>query len=299
MKSMTRKSPTRTVNELKAQLAEEPDLLRPLAQLAVQEFLEAEMNEALGAAKSERTAGRLGYRSGHYPRKLVTRVGTLELRVPQDRQGRFSTEPFSRYQRSEKALVTALVERYVQGVSTRKVKAVSGELCGHEFSASTLSELNARLDEELEQFARQRLEGQYPCLIVDARYERVREDGVIPAQRPRPSAPHRRSGLPDRAALAPRLPRPGRGPPAPPRLARPLAGQVSQALRLGRGRHRGDVDLLPPAAGTPQPPQEHQPPRTAQRGTQAAHAGRAHLPPRAGLPAPDPRPRRRTARGMA
>lgn len=167
------------MSELKTLLAEDDELLRPLVQLAVQEFLEAEMNEALGAAKGERCAGRLGYRSGHYPRKLVTRVGTLELRVPQDRAGRFSTEIFARYQRSEKALVAALVEMYVQGVSTRKIKAVSEELCGHEFSASTISELNTRLDDELEKFARQRLEGQYPYLILDARYEKVREDGVI------------------------------------------------------------------------------------------------------------------------
>ena len=179
---MTRKQTVRTVKELKAEMSEDEDLLRPLVQLAVQEFLEAEMNEALGAGKGERSPGRLGYRSGHYPRKLVTRVGTLDLRVPQDRQGRFSTEIFSRYQRSEKALVAALVEMYVQGVSTRKVKAVSEELCGHEFSASTISELNATLDAELERFARQRLEAEHPYLILDARYERVREDGVIRRQ---------------------------------------------------------------------------------------------------------------------
>jgi putative transposase len=117
-------------------MAGDEDLLRTVGAAGLQEFLEAEMNDALGAGKSERSAGRLGYRSGHYPRKLVTRVGTLELRVPQDSAGRFSTEIFSRYQRSEKALVAALVEMYVQGVSTRKVKAISEELCGHEFSAS-------------------------------------------------------------------------------------------------------------------------------------------------------------------
>jgi putative transposase len=160
-------------------LSQEEDLLRPIVQIAVQEFLEAEMKEALGVAKGERSAERQGYRSGYYPRKLITRVGTLELRVPQDRQGRFSTEIFSRYQRSEKALVAALVEMYVQGVSTRKVKAISEELCGHEFSASTISELNVKLDGELERFARQTLEAEYPSLIVDARYEKVREDGVI------------------------------------------------------------------------------------------------------------------------
>jgi len=101
------------------------------------------------------------------------------LRVPQDRQGHFSTEVFERYQRSEKALVAALAEMYVQGVSTRKVKAVSEELCGHSFSASTISELNKTLDEELKRFARRKLESEYPYLILDARYERVREEGVI------------------------------------------------------------------------------------------------------------------------
>jgi putative transposase len=82
--------------------------------------LEAEMTEALGAEKGERAAGRQGYRSGYYGRTLITRVGKLELRVPQDRAGRFSTELFERYQRSERALVAALAEMYVQGVSTRK-----------------------------------------------------------------------------------------------------------------------------------------------------------------------------------
>jgi putative transposase len=177
--TMTRKNSTNTVSKLKAVIGEDQDIIRGIVQIAVQEFLEAEMDEALGATKGERTDGRLGYRSGHYPRKLIARVGTLELRVPQDRQGRFSTEIFSRYQRSEKALVAALIEMYVQGVSTRKIKAVSEELCGHEFSASTISELNATLDEELERFARQRLEGEYPYLILDARYEKVREAGVI------------------------------------------------------------------------------------------------------------------------
>ena len=176
---MTHKKKKKTVSELKTIIGQDDDLIRGIVQITVQEFLEAEMNEALGATKSERSDGRLGYRSGHYPRKLITRVGTLELRVPQDRQGRFSTEIFSRYQRNEKALVSALLEMYVQGVSTRKIKAISEELCGHEFSASTISDLNKTMDVELEKFARQRLEGEYPYIILDARYEKVREDGVI------------------------------------------------------------------------------------------------------------------------
>jgi len=158
---------------------ESDDAFRELLRQTVQEVLEAEMEEALGAAKWERSKGRLGYRSGYRDRTLVTRIGKLELQVPQDRQGRFSTELFERYQRSEKAFVSALAEMYVQGVSTRKVKAITEELCGHAFSASAISQINGKLDGDLEQFARRRLDEDYPYLVLDARYERVREDGVI------------------------------------------------------------------------------------------------------------------------
>ena len=171
-----------TLEEVKALLAEDRDFLRPLVQAVLHELLEAEMTEALCAEKGERTPARLGHRSGYYARTLISRVGKLELRVPQDRAGRFSTELFERYQRSEKALVAALAEMYVQGVSTRKVKAITEELCGHSFSASAISAINARLDEELAQFADRRLDEAYPYLIVDARYERVREAGVIRSQ---------------------------------------------------------------------------------------------------------------------
>jgi putative transposase len=179
---MTRKQDNAKKPNWKEVLAEQEDFLRPLIQEVVQQVLEAEMEEALGAGKGERTVSRQGYRSGYYGRTLITRVGKLELRVPQDRQGRFRTEIFERYQRSEKALVAALSEMYVQGVSTRKVKAVTEELCGHEFSASTISRMNQNLDEELKTFAARQLEDAYPYLILDARYEKVREDGVIRSQ---------------------------------------------------------------------------------------------------------------------
>ena len=183
---MTRKQDSakkvRWKEELRQLLAEDRDLLKGLIQEALQQVLEAEMEEALQAEKGERTVGRLGYRSGHYGRTLVTRVGKIELRVPQDRQGRFRTEVFERYQRSEKALVTALMEMYLQGVSTRKVKAVTEELCGHEFSSATISRMVQTLDEELEKFAQRRLEEPYPYLILDARYEKVREDGTVRSQ---------------------------------------------------------------------------------------------------------------------
>jgi len=179
---MTKREGKSETIDLKALLTGDEDYLRAMVEAIVQATLEAEMTEALGAAKGERSAGRLGYRSGYYGRSLITRVGTLELRVPQDRQGRFSTALFERYQRSEKALVGALAEMYVQGVSTRKVKAITEELCGHEFSASAISAINKSLDESLRAFAERRLGEAYPYLILDARYERAREAGVIASQ---------------------------------------------------------------------------------------------------------------------
>jgi putative transposase len=177
--TMTPKQVSANVALLKEVLLQDREFLRPLVQDVMQQVLEAEMEETVGAEKSERTPTRIGYRSGYYPRTLITRVGKLELRVPQDRHGRFRTEVFERYQRSEKALVAALAEMYVQGVSTRKVKAITEELCGHEFSASTISRINASLDEELAKFAARRLEEDYPYLVLDARYEKVREEGLI------------------------------------------------------------------------------------------------------------------------
>jgi putative transposase len=165
--------------EAKEAKLNDPDYLRTMMKVALQEVLEAEMTEALSAAKSERTGVRLGYRSGYYERNLNTRVGTIELRVPQDRNGLFSTELFERYQRSEKALLLALAEMYVQGVSTRKVKAVTEELVGRSFSASLVSSITVRLDTELERFMQRRLSEPFPYLILDARYEKVRIDHVI------------------------------------------------------------------------------------------------------------------------
>jgi putative transposase len=170
------------VSAVKQLLAADKEFLKPLVQTALQEVLEAEMTEAVGAEKGERSEGRLGYRSGYYTRSLITRVGKLELRVPQDRQGRFSTELFERYSRSEKALVAALSEMYVQGVSTRKVKQVTEELVGHAFSASAISAINKRLDGSLKAFCERKLTEPFAYLILDARYERVREDGIIASQ---------------------------------------------------------------------------------------------------------------------
>jgi putative transposase len=180
--TMTKVEDRTVVKLAKEALLADRDGLKELFRGVLQEVLEAEMTEAVGASKSERTEGRLGYRSGYYTRGLITRLGKIELRVPQDRQGRFSTELFERYQRSDKALLAALAEMYVQGVSTRKVKAITEELVGHSFSASSISAVVKKLDDELTRFARRRLDEPFPYLILDARYEKLRVDHVIQSQ---------------------------------------------------------------------------------------------------------------------
>jgi transposase-like protein len=175
----------RKVSEQLAQgiLLEDPNFLREIVERVLQEMLEAEMTEHIGAAPYERSATRIGHRNGYKPRTLRTRVGTLNLLVPQDREGAFSTRLFSRYQRNEKALCLALMEMYVEGVSTRKVKEVTEELCGTSFSKSLVSQLAGSLDSELEAWRDRRFEAEaYPYVFVDARYEKVRVDGRVVSQ---------------------------------------------------------------------------------------------------------------------
>src|SRR5215218_6769144 len=165
-------------------LLDDPTFLKEIVERVLQELLEAEMTEHIGAAPYERSATRTGQRNGYKPRALRTRVGTLNLLVPQDREGTFSTRLFTRYQRNEKALVLALMEMYVEGVSTRKVKEITEELCGISFSKSLVSSLAGSLDAELEAWRKRRLEAEayYPYLFVDARYEKARIDGRVVSQ---------------------------------------------------------------------------------------------------------------------
>ena len=158
-------------------LLDDPSFLHEIVERVVQQVLETEMTGHIGAAPYERTERRTGQRNGYKPRTLRTRIGTLNLLVPQDREGTFSTRLFSRYQRNEKALVLALMQMYVGGVSTRKVKDITEELCGTSFSKSLVSSLAGSLDAELEAWRKRRLEAaSYPYLFVDARYEKVRVD---------------------------------------------------------------------------------------------------------------------------
>ena len=146
--------------------------------------MEQEVTAHVGAAPHERADTRRGHRNGSKPRTLRTRVGDVELDVPQVR----GCEPyhpslFGRWQRSERALLVACAEMYFQGVSTRNVREVLEAMCDGDVSATTVSQVARELDEKLGQFRRRRLdEHEYPYLKVDARYEKVRVDGRVVSQ---------------------------------------------------------------------------------------------------------------------
>ena len=154
--------------------------LAHLLEAILNQVLDAQMSEQLQAERYERMEQRQGYRNGYKPRQLTTRVGTLTLRVPQVREGGFSPELFARYQRSEQALILTLMEMVVNGVSTRKVARITEELCGHEFSKSTVSELCKGLDPVVEAWNERDLRGtRFPFVLVDALVIKVREGGQV------------------------------------------------------------------------------------------------------------------------
>lgn len=174
---------TERASWMQATLVDDPEFLRAIVERTLQALLEEEMSAHLGAERYERTGERRGDRNGTKPRTLTTRVGMLELAVPQDRDGTFSTELFGRYQRTEQALVLSLMEMDVQGVSTRKVAAITEQLCGARFSKSQVSALAGRLDTELAAWRERPLTApSYPYVWVDARYEHVRVDGRVVSQ---------------------------------------------------------------------------------------------------------------------
>jgi transposase-like protein len=150
-------------------------LLEPI----LNQILQAEMTEHLKAEPGEQTDDRRGYRNGSYERQLTTRVGTIELEVPRDREGTFQTALFQRYQRSEKALVLTLMQMVVQGVSTGRVKEITTELCGREFSKSTVSRLSKELDEQVQAWAERPLDREYPFLLLDAMQLKVRRQKAV------------------------------------------------------------------------------------------------------------------------
>jgi len=124
----------------------------------------------------ERTTSRKAHRNGYRKRALKTRYGTLELLKPQLREFPFQTQVFERYSRVEKALQNAVVESYIQGVSTRRIKEIIDTLSGEEISPQTVSKIAKELDEKVEEFLNRPIEKEIPYLFVDASYCKVRDE---------------------------------------------------------------------------------------------------------------------------
>lgn len=165
--------------EIVEQIAEQgfeylPELIRILVNTAMQ----VERQKHLGAAAYERSPERRGYANGYKPKTVKTRLGEITFDVPQVRDGSFYPGALEKGLRSERALTATLAEMYVQGVSTRKVKAITEQLCGTAISSSHVSRATAQLDEVLEAW-RQRPLGEIRYLYLDGRYEKVRLDGQI------------------------------------------------------------------------------------------------------------------------
>ena len=137
-----------------------------------------EREQYLKATPYERTEEREGYANGYKKKTLKTRVGSLELQIPQTRDSKFYPQSLEKGKRSERALGLAIAEMYVNGVSTRKVAAITEQMCGFEISSSTVSKLTAELDPLFEEWRKRRL-GKYTYVYLDARYENVRHGGLI------------------------------------------------------------------------------------------------------------------------
>jgi len=147
-----------------------------LMEAILNQVLQAESAQQLGADNYERSSCRSDYRNGTRMRSLTTRIGKIELQVPRHRNVPFKTTLFENYQRNEQALISTMMEMVIQGVSTRNVQKVTEELCGETFSKSTVSEICKELDIPIKQFKERLLPERYPFIIVDAIYLKVRED---------------------------------------------------------------------------------------------------------------------------
>lgn len=152
-----------------------PESFRKLLEESLNSILRAESTEQLGAERYERSEGRTDSRNGTRERVLQTRIGRITLEVPRHRNVPFKTLVFENYKRSEAALISTMAEMVVNGVSSRKVSTVMETLCGSSFSKSTVSEACKELDKAVEDFRSRSLTDEYPFVMVDATYFKVRE----------------------------------------------------------------------------------------------------------------------------
>ncbi len=176
---MTRQMQSTELDSIVQLLAEHGfDGMAQAMEILFNEAMKLQRSEALGALPYQRTAERRGHANGFKPKTVKSRLGTLELEVPQTRGVEFYPTVLERGERSERALKLAVAEMYVQGVSTRKVATITAELCGLEVNSTQVSRAAALLDEGLEAW-RNRPLGETPYLILDARYEKIRHGGSV------------------------------------------------------------------------------------------------------------------------
>jgi transposase-like protein len=176
---MTHDAESSLLDQVLQHLAEQGfDGLAQAIELLLNETMKLERSQTLGAAPYQRSADRRGHANGFKPKTVHSRLGQLQLQVPQTRGVEFYPSALERGERSERALKLAVAEMYVQGVSTRKVAEITRELCGLDVSSSQVSRTAALLDEELTQW-RNRPLGRTPYLLVDARYEKVRHGSSV------------------------------------------------------------------------------------------------------------------------
>jgi transposase-like protein len=154
------------------------DKLPELIRIVVNAAMQAERQQYLGAAPYQRTPDRQDQANGYKPKTVKTRLGEITFEVPQVRKGDFYPDALEKGLRSERALTLTLAEMYIHGVSTRKVSAILEQLCGTSVSSTQVSKAIALLDETLEAWRRRPL-CECPYLILDARYEKVRQDGQV------------------------------------------------------------------------------------------------------------------------
>lgn len=172
------------IGQLLQEVFNDRDGLKRFLEEVVNKAMQGEVTQQLEAAEYQRTGRRRGYRNGIKPRKLATRIGSLDLSVPQTRGCEpYHPSMFARWQRSERALLVACAEMYFQGVSTRKVQNVLDQMCSCEISSATVSRIASELDEKLSGFRLRSLNmTEYPYLHIDARYEKVRVDSRVVSQ---------------------------------------------------------------------------------------------------------------------
>jgi transposase-like protein len=157
----------------------DPQFLRDGVRLLAQELMEAEVTEAIGATPYERTEKRLTSRNGVRERAWDTRVGTIELAIPKLRQGSYFPSLLEPRRRHERALLAVVQEAYVHGVSTRNVDALAQALGLNGISKDQVSWICKELDGQVPAFRTRPLNGDYPYLMLDATFEKVRENGRV------------------------------------------------------------------------------------------------------------------------